>query len=107
MSEKININGINFKIDNCPPKEVQINTNNAMIKILNKYNYSTIVDVIYKPEIADLPQNKELLNALNEIIVNAGIEYISLYLISFRHKKKQISVPNDIEDKSIKYDKKE
>ncbi len=106
MGERININGINFKIDNCPPKEIQIETNNAMKRILNKYNYSIIVDVIYKPEIANLPQNKELLNILNEIIVKAGIEYISLFLISFRHKKKQISYSNDNEEKNIKLENK-
>ena len=61
MSERININGINFKIDNCPSKEVQQQANNEMKKILNKYNYFNVVDVIYKPEIANLPQNKELL----------------------------------------------
>ena len=105
MGERININGINFKIDKSPSKEIQIETNNAMKKILNKYNYSTIVDVLFKPEIANLPQNQELLNTLNEIIINAGIEYISLYLISFRHKRKQVSYSNDNEEKNIKIDK--
>ena len=102
MSEKININGINFQLDNCPSKDVQTQTNNLMKIILNKYNYSTIVDVIYKPEIANLPQNKDLLNILNEMIKNAGIEYISLFLISFRHKKKQVSGANDHDDKNLK-----
>ena len=106
MGERININGINFKIDNCPSKEVQILTTNKMKKLLNMYNYATIVDVIYKPEIANLPQNKELLNILNELIMNAGIEYISLFLISFRHKKKQISGTYDTEDKNIKLENK-
>ena len=109
MGEKININGINFKIDNCPSKEIQILANNTLKKILSAYNYSTIIDIIYKPEIANLPQNNELLNVLNELIEKAGIEYISLFLISFRHKKKQISGTNDnnIDDKNLNFEIKE
>ena len=108
MGERININGINFKIENCPTKEVQIFANCTMKKILSVYNYSTIIDIIYKPEIANLPQNKDLWNILNELIEKAGIEYISLFLISFRHKKKQVSgISDNNDDKNLKLENKE
>jgi len=107
MSERININGINFKIDNCPSKEVQQQASAIMRKILNKNNYLTVIDAIYKPEIANLPENKELLEVLNEVISIAGIEYIALYLISFRHKKKQVTGINSNNDKNGKFQNKE
>ena len=106
MGERININGINFKIDNCPSKEVQEKINNSMKKLLNAYNYSTIVDAIYKPEISNRPQNKDLVNVLNNLIMEGGIEYISLFLISFRHKKKQVTGIINNEEKNLKIENK-
>ena len=98
MGDKININGINFKIENCPSKEIQKQIFTQMKNILNKYSYSLVVDTIYKPEISEDPKNKELLDQLNEIISKAGIEYVALLLISFRHRKK-IGLNAEIDDK--------
>ena len=95
MNNRININGINFKIESMPSIEIQHKSNEIMNKLIINYGYSRIVDVIYKPEISNLPENKEIFNIINNLIKEAGIEFVSLFLISFKHKKKPSYSLND------------